>query len=248
MTALVLDLGNTRWKLARTSGGDVGEVSGGDYDAQDALAAALAAHRDRIDAILVASVVDPQTTAGVVDAAKRIIGRPVRQVASTDPMPNLIAGYQRPEQLGADRLLAMVAARAFTQQCLCVIDAGTAVTIDFVDSTGQHLGGFILPGQRMARECLLANTAIPRDDKVDERAVLGRDTATAVALGTRHAVVGIAERFTSGRAALFDGQTVHTVIGGGDAERLLGLLPDPCSKLDHLVLRGLAAIAVAGDA
>ena len=248
MTALVLDLGNTRWKLARTRGDGVGEVSGGDYDARDTLAAALAVHRDRVDVILLASVIDPQTTAAVVDTARQIVGRPVRQVASTEPMPNLVSGYQKPGQLGVDRLLAMVAARAFTQQCLCVIDAGTAVTIDFVDSDGQHLGGFILPGQRMARECLLANTAIPRDEGVDERAVLGRDTPTAVALGTRQAVAGIAERFTIGRAALFAGKRVHTVIGGGDAERFLGLLPDPCSRLDHLVLRGLAAIAASGDA
>jgi type III pantothenate kinase len=247
MTALLFDLGNTRWKMTRAHGTDIDDVTVGDYAQREALAAALTAYGGPVDSILVASVVDPRTTAALVETAEEVVGLRARHIASTEPMPNLHTGYAKPQQLGVDRLLAMAAARVLTRQSLCVVDAGTAVTIDFVDPDGQHLGGFILPGQRMARDALLANTSIPRDAAIDEQAVLGRDTPTAVALGMRYAVAGIVERFTVGHAALFPSQPVQIVIGGGDADRLRDLLPEPCAQLDHLVLRGLAAVAAAGE-
>ena len=104
-----------------------------------------------------------------------------------------------------------------------------------------------MPGLRMFRECLLANTAIPRDEQIDEHALLGQDTATAVALGARFALVGLVERFVCGSATVFPGSPIDTIIGGGDADEFLGLLPEPCIKLEHLVLRGLAVVAASGD-
>lgn len=248
MTALLMDLGNSRWKMALAQGTGIAQLASGPYDdLRGVRAAAKRAADGLVDSLWLASVVDSGTTDSVTATLQESLGVSVRQVISTDPMPNLVSGYLKPEQLGIDRLLAMVAARAQSPQALCVIDAGTAVTIDFVDPGGRHLGGFILPGRRMFRECLLANTSIPRDEQVDELAVLGRDTATAVALASRYAATGIVERFIAGPHALFPGLEVHTFVGGGDAGHILDLLPRPCTKLDDLVLRGLAVMAVGGE-
>ena len=248
MTALVVDLGNTLWKMALARDAKLTSLVSGAYSDNGSLRRAVqGAAEGRVDAVWLASVVDPDTTRRVMSTLQDGLQMPARQVLATDPMPDLISGYLKPEQLGIDRLLAMVAARALTQQPLCVIDAGTAITIDFVDGTGQHRGGFILPGRRMFRECLLANTSIPRDPQIDEQAVLGRDTATAVALAGRYAASGIVERFVSGPHALFPGAEVHSYVGGGDADYLLDLLPRPCTKLDDLVLRGLAVMAASGE-
>ena len=54
---------------------------------------------------------------------------------------------------------------------------------------------------------------------------------------------GIVETFLSGSRALFPGRKVEVVIGGGDADQFTPLLPQACSKLEDLVLRGLAVIA-----
>lgn len=247
MTVLLLDLGNSRWKMTIVSDGQIGPVQSGDYADPAALSAVAGRNPESISAIWLSSVAGNNTTRLIAGTLQDALAAPVRQVDSMDPMPDLVSGYRRPEQLGIDRLLAMVAARARTQKPLCVVDAGTAVTIDFVDSTGQHLGGFILPGQRLFRDCLLANTSIPRDDRVESQAVLGRDTPTAVALAGRYAVTGIVERFTSGSAKLFPGQEVQVFVGGGDSDLFSEILPRPCIKLDHLVLRGLAVMAAGGD-
>lgn len=247
MTALLMDLGNTRWKMSRSADAGISRVVSGDYEDLAALQAAARQGEEAIDSIWLASVIDAERTRSVVASLHESLGILARQVNSTDPMPNLVTGYLKPEQLGIDRLMAMVAARASWPQPLCVVDAGTAVTIDFVDQTGQHLGGFILPGRRMFRECLLANTSIPRDSQVDGHAVLGRDTPTAVAQAARYAVSGIVEHFVDGPGSLFAGARAHIVVGGGDADHLLELLPPPCTKLDDLVLRGLAVVAAGRD-
>jgi type III pantothenate kinase len=248
MTALLMDLGNTRWKMALAEGAGIAQLAVGTYDDQEGLrVAAMRAANGAIDGVWVASVVDPDAKRAVNSTLQECLGLGPREVLPTDPMPDLVSGYRKPEQLGIDRLLAMVAARARSQQALCVIDAGTAVTIDFIDPVGQHRGGFILPGRHMFRECLLANTSIPRDRQVDEMAILGRDTATAVSLAGRYAVTGIVERFIAGPHALFPGLEVHSYVGGGDADQILDLLPQPCTKLDDLVLRGLAVIAAGGE-
>jgi len=248
MTALLMDLGNTRWKMALAEGAEIARLVSGAYDDQEGLrAAAMHAAPGQVDGVWLASVVDADTTRIAISTLQACLGVAPRQVQASDPMPDLVSGYRKPEQLGIDRLLAMVAARAESVQPLCVIDAGTAVTIDFVDPGGQHQGGFILPGRHMFRECLLANTAIPRDPEVDAMATLGRDTATAVELAGRYAVAGIVDRFVAGPHALFPGLEVHSFVGGGDADHLMDLLPRPCTKLDDLVLRGLAVIAAGGE-
>ena len=243
MAKLLLDLGNSRWKLATRRDIDIGTVSSGGYDELGKLRDAAVARAETVDGLIMASVVDHDVAVPLVHMLEQQLDTQARRVTSLDAVPGVQSGYRKPEQLGIDRLMAMVAARARSTQPLCVIDAGTAVTIDFVDAQGQHLGGFILPGSRLFRECLLAKTAIPRDPQVDEAAILGRDTPTAVALGARYSVAGLVERFVGGSASLFGNQPVQTYVGGGDADTLLALLPQPCSKLDHLVLRGLAVVA-----
>jgi type III pantothenate kinase len=248
MSALLLDLGNSRWKAALAVDGDLSDICSGEHGRFDALDACLARQGPTVRSIWLASVADAARTDALLARLRRLPVGEVRQVRATDPMPDLRSGYRKPGQLGIDRLLAMVAVRAISREPFCVIDAGSAVTIDFVDADGQHLGGFILPGERLARDCLLANTSIPRDAEVEPDAVLGRDTATAVALGGRYAVAGIVEHFLAGRAALFPGQLAATYVGGGDAGRLMPLLPAGCIKLDHLVLRGLAVLAAGKQA
>ena len=67
---------------------------------------------------------------------------PVRR----DSACGLRNGYRDPAQLGVDRWLAMCAAWQQFPGSLCVVDAGTAVTIDVVAADGAHSGGLILPG------------------------------------------------------------------------------------------------------
>ncbi len=70
--------------------------------------------------------------------------------------------YKIPKQLGADRFVAMLVAHEIAttnkpKSCI-VIDCGTAVTIDAIDASGQHLGGLILPGLQVCSNSLVKDT------------------------------------------------------------------------------------------
>lgn len=61
----------------------------------------------------------------------------------------IVNAYTDPQSLGVDRWVALIAARArYPEQDCIVVDAGTAITVDLLDASGQHRGGVILPGAK----------------------------------------------------------------------------------------------------
>ncbi|EWH08123.1 pantothenate kinase [Catenovulum agarivorans DS-2] len=86
-------------------------------------------------------------------------------------LTNAYIEYQR---LGIDRWLAMLGARTITNHACVVVDAGTAVTIDVVDASGQHLGGYILPNVEFS-----ANKLAERSGKI----TLNHPTHPEISLG-----------------------------------------------------------------
>jgi len=243
MNALLLDQGNSRWKLATLTGLERGEVTTGTNDDTESFRRAIGSPGNSFDRVLVSSVASAPVQQRFAEITASATGSRPRLVQSTDRLPGVRAGYHDNAQLGVDRLVAMVAARAAVDGACCVVDAGTAVTVDFVDAAGTHLGGFILPGLRSFRDTLLARTAIPRDARIESGADFGRDTATAVDLGARYAVAGLVALVLERQRERFGALRPTVCVGGGDAERLIGLMPSACFRMDHLVLRGLAVVA-----
>jgi len=76
--------------------------------------------------------------------------------------------YEMPDALGVDRWLAIVAAyhhvMRSSDESVCVIDCGTAITLDVVNCQGMHMGGLIMPGLQTMREALLRKTKAVRID------------------------------------------------------------------------------------
>jgi len=72
---------------------------------------------------------------------------------------SIINAYENPEQHGVDRWAAVVAGHLDNPGfSVCVISAGTAITVDMVNKNGQHLGGYILPSFNTMHAALLADT------------------------------------------------------------------------------------------
>lgn len=90
--------------------------------------------------------------------------------------------YQVPHALGVDRWLAILAAFGQSRGACCVLDAGSAATLDVVAADGRHLGGYIVPGLAMQRRSLIEGTAIrmPRQGEWPSSLSLGTDTILAV--------------------------------------------------------------------
>ena len=153
-------------------------------------------------------------------------------------------GYRQPRRLGVDRWVALVGARAETRSAVCVVDAGTAVTIDAMDRTGQHLGGQIIPGSRLMAAALSKETSgIGSLTKKVRYADCGMglfatNTRDAVQGGTLSAVCGAIER--AAKTMRSAGLRPKIVLTGGDASRILKQLDGKVLHRPHLVLQGLA--------
>ncbi len=98
------------------------------------------------------------------------------------PVVNL---YETPETLGYDRIAAVVGANEqFPDRDILVIDAGTCITYEFIDSKGQYHGGNISPGMQMRFKALhLFTGRLPMVDVNGRKLPMGRDTETAIRAG-----------------------------------------------------------------
>lgn len=151
---------------------------------------------------------------------------------------NITLAYQEPEKFGTDRFLALLGARDLSQQALCVIGCGTAITLDALDKHGNHLGGFILPGIRLCENALLNHTQklVPMRWTAQ---ILGTDTASCIGAGIHHAL-------PAGINAIADelenkyGEYFQRFAFGGDAQILFGQQPNYQIEPD-LIFRGMLA-------
>jgi type III pantothenate kinase len=104
------------------------------------------------------------------------------------PIQNL---YKTPETLGKDRLAAIIGAEFLKPQVdILVIDAGTAITFDFIDSKGFYIGGNIAPGLNMRLRALHEFTQkLPLVEAKTESLFLGNDTNSAILSGALYGIV-----------------------------------------------------------
>ena len=155
-------------------------------------------------------------------------------------------GYREPAQLGSDRWAALIGARQRVTGAVCVVDCGTAITLDALDAAGEFAGGVILPGITLARDALRARAPGIAAAEGDDSSCFARSTAAGVAAGTLYGAAGAMERIVAEFGARL-GKDMHVLLTGGDAPRLRPLLHGrwvgATEAVPDLVLQGLARIA-----
>jgi len=227
---LLLDVGNSaiKWRLASASG----LLSEGGRAEDMATLGAVLKGRDW-QRVAIASVAADHKDANLAEVATA--GRPVQiHYATSDAeLLGLRNRYPAPQSLGVDRWLAMLAAWHHMGGPLCVVDAGTAITLDLISQDGLHQGGFILPGAELMHRSLGMSTGKIRVNNLTAPAVApGEDTAACVSGGIWLAVKGLLG------AALAAYPEHRFVLTGGGAAALLTLTPGIEHQPD-LVMEGL---------
>lgn len=165
---------------------------------------------------------------------------PPIQMRSTSSFDGLINAYPEPETFGVDRWAAMIGARLTHQGALCVVDSGTATTVDVIDADGLHIGGAILPGIYTMRRSLGKFTAalFAADTEIG---AFSNNTASGIAGGTGYASAGAIDRLV--QEAIERVGPLTTVITGGESSILENLMVNPVVRDPLLVLRGVQAFA-----
>ncbi len=190
---------------------------------------------------LISSVV-PQSRFNFRNLAKRYFGVEPRFVGDPDVKLGVPIRIRRPEQVGADRLVAAVGAHKAHGGPLIVIDSGTATTFDIVGADGGFEGGIIAPGINLSMRALHdAAAQLPRIEIRDPGAVIGQDTVSAMQAGVFWGYIELIDGLVR-RIKSEYGSPMTTVATGG----VVSLFENASKAIDvfdpDLFMRGLLEI------
>lgn len=227
---LAIAVGNSRARLGLFLKGELRDPASFEVEDVDAIVRSAVAAMDSTRAVVIASV--NNAASGAIAAG--LAGKGVSAVYTLGkdlPIP-IRLGLRDDRTVGHDRLLCALAAYARAKQACVVVDAGTAITVDFVDGEGTFHGGAIAPGVRMMlralHEQIAALPAIDAIEQFDE--AQGNDTPSAMVLGALEFARGGVHRLIE-RYAVAYGAYPQIVATGGDA----ALLFDGDDVIEHVV-------------
>jgi type III pantothenate kinase len=182
---LEVDAGNTfiKWRYRQ---GNAAAAASGRWLTREFSVASLADCPEEPQQVLAGSVAGVAFEQALSESVASVWGVPVRFARTATAAAGVRNSYADPARMGVDRWLVMLAAWQRCGQACCIIDCGSAITIDLLGAEGEHLGGYILPGLRLMRQVLTGSTAgilVDRDIEVFSLEP-GCDTSSAVAHGT----------------------------------------------------------------
>jgi type III pantothenate kinase len=241
---VVVDVGNTRIKWGRCA--DRAIVASASLAPDDP----IGWQRQReewqlgLDARYVVTGVHPERRQRLTDFLHQQSGE-VRLITEARDLP-LVVRLERPDHVGIDRLFNAVAANSRRQvgRGAVVIDAGSAVTVDWLTEEGAFAGGVIFPGVRLMALALHEHTAsLPLiDTPRDLPSLPGTSTRDAIAAGVVWAAAGGA-RMVVERYLLQSFVPPHFFLTGGDGPLLHGALGTSVELWPDLTLEGIRLTA-----
>ena len=244
---LTVDIGNSRIKWALWQAEMIVARGVSDFDVKNSSAShdELFSSLEKPVRVFAVCVAGERVRQSLTEWVRQRWQLDVEYLKTQKQFKNIINAYSDPEQYGADRWAAVVAAhQSFPDSPVCVISAGTAITIDLVDKKGRHLGGYILPSYASMHAALLADTANVRSSlnvRPDEQNV-PENTDDAVNQGLHKLLqAGIREFCRSSQDRL--GESMQVILTGGFAKTIMAYPDMPVMQhKPDLIMQGLYGI------
>ena len=191
-----------------------------------------------IDKVIISSVITEQPA--LTDELSKL-ECPVVRFNNTLKLP-LDIKYRTPHTLGSDRLAAAVGAWSEAAgRNIIIIDAGSAITVDFIDRNGNYLGGNIAPGIKMRLKALHEYTALlPMIEKEGETPAIGYDTETAIRSGVINGICHEIDGYINEFKQKYS--DVLVFLTGGDEKTLNNRVKNCIFADKYLVAKGLNRI------
>jgi type III pantothenate kinase len=156
--------------------------------------------------------------------------------------------YPKPDSIGPDRLANAVAARHHFGAPAVVVDFGTAVTFDVVDTRGNYVGGIIAPGLAAMTDYLHEKTALlPRIQIREVKSLIGKSTEHAMLVGAVHGYRGLVRELIIGLKRELKVKRLPVVATGGYAKLIAAKLPEISAVEMNLTLEGLRLLRSATE-
>lgn len=164
---------------------------------------------------------------------QQYVGANFHKLKSQEYSCGVTNAYDDVSRLGVDRWLTVLAAFDNTQDTV-VIDAGTALKVEFIPADGRYQGGYIVPGQAMMESMLVANTGKIRFNDADLMNYQGliNNTGLAVHLGCWEMTLALVERVYKQHAGK------RFIFTGGNGEKIMQTLNLTAKYEPNLVVEG----------
>jgi type III pantothenate kinase len=177
--------------------------------------------RDNVDGAIIASVV-PEVNFNLVTLCRRYCRTEPLLVGEKGVKLGTKALVDRPDEVGADRLVNTVAAHDRYKGPLIVVDFGTATTFDVVDGEGNYCGGVIAPGINLSLHALeMAAAKLPSIRIRRTERVIGKDTVSCMQSGIYWGYIGLIEGLVQ-RIRAERGEPMGVIATGGLAPLFAG--------------------------
>lgn len=151
--------------------------------------------------------------------------------------------YAHPERMGVDRWLTMIAAWDQYHQACMIVDCGSAITIDTITDSGEHLGGYIVPGLKMLQNALTGTTEkvhLYDDEDLVTAQDYGDSTTAAVKKGCQFMAVDFIDNCWKRYQNNYPGAKL--IITGGDGCMLAKKIHQQNVFDELLIFKGMAAM------
>lgn len=240
---LAVSVGNTRTRVGAFVEGKLVEAATlenqRDGDLGDAIGRAFSPLRGHDDAAVLMSSVNPPAAQRIEEQIHTHLGREILRVERDLPIP-IGRQLDREAIVGEDRLLNAAAAFDVLKQACVVVDAGTAITVDFVDGAGTFHGGAIAPGAQLMLDALHMRTAqLPEVEFARPVEAIGHNTMEAMKAGAFHGLRGMVRELVEQYAERV-GQFPMVVATGGDGNLIFRDFDLVDRVVPDLTLMGLA--------
>jgi len=244
---LAMDIGNTQTVLGLFSGTDlirdwrIRTIPDGTADEYGALIRDLCSKeigRDQgLTGMAVASVV-PSLDGVVRDMAQSYVNlRPL--FVTAENLPGLPVRYQRPGDVGADRVVNAVAALEEHSPPLIIVDFGTAITFDVINEKGEYVGGAISPGIGISMKALFEKAAkLQSVDLVLPPSPVGGSTVESIQSGLLYGFASLVEGMVKRIEQTMTGHP-RIIATGGYAALMANVYPKFDAVDMNLTLKGL---------
>ena len=192
--------------------------------------------KEDVEGIIVASVV-PQLDKTIERAFEKYLGKKAIFVG-----PGIKSGINikldNPKQLGADILVGAVGAVNKYQAPVITIDMGTAITICYVNSNKELLGGIILPGIKTSFNALFKKASKLEEVGIEKpKNVVGRDTVSSIQSGMVYGMASTIDGLI--RKVKEENGDAKVIITGGESRFILNVLEENIIYDENLLLDGL---------
>lgn len=242
---LTVDIGNSRIKWAQWQAGVIiaRGVTGYEVEKIADVFTTLFSSLQKPSDIFAVCVAGDEVCQALSEWVRRHWSLEVDYFRTQKRFKEIINAYTEPENHGADRWAAVIACRRhFPDTAACVISAGTAITFDFINKSGQHLGGYILPSLLTMYKALMADTANVKSElntQYKNKKTIPDNTNDAVNEGLHKLLqAGIREIYQFAQQSV--DEPMQIIITGGFAKNILSYpdMPD-MHHMPDLVMQGV---------